>query len=105
MLLVTAFMISETNPLATCNTGRPLVSLGSGRFEKHGEKLAHLKLRQRMCIVERDLAKSFQLEYLQGVDSTGYSYHHGNTKGLHEKCQIFDFWEFIIFAKRHPKYL
>ena len=53
-------------------------------YDSYKDYIDHLKLRERLLLGDRrprDEEGSFQMEYLQGIDSTGYSYHHGNLKG------------------------
>ena len=52
-------------------------------YDTHKDYREHMRLRERLLLGERVSEQEFRvrLEYLQGVDSQGYSYHHGNLRG------------------------
>ena len=55
-----------------------------GGYSSHKEYLGYLQMQAHYQLPDRtaEAPFNFKMEYLQGVDSRGYSYHHGNFKGL-----------------------
>ena len=58
-------------------------SLMPSGFSSNLDYLEHLRLRENFLLPDKSYrdGSTYRLEYLQGVDSTGYSYHHGNIRG------------------------